>query len=61
MDYTAIGHTVGLAAAHGAARRAGKVYLTEHTAALVDGYFALADLGEFAGQGRQRAGARATS
>ena len=48
MDYTAIGHTVGLAQRDGAARRArASAYLTEHTAALVEGYFALDDLGEF--------------
>jgi len=46
MDYTAQGHTVGLAARMEQIAEPGKVYLTGHTAALIDGYFALADLGE---------------
>jgi len=46
MDYTAQGHTVGLAARMEQIAEPGKVYLTAHTAAAVDGYFALADLGE---------------
>src|SRR5207248_2862059 len=45
MDYTAQGHTVGLAARMEQIAEPGKVYLTAHTAAHVDGYFALADLG----------------
>src|SRR5206468_11362328 len=45
MDYTAQGHTVGLAARMEQIAEPGKVYLTAHTAAQVDGYFALADLG----------------
>ena len=56
MDYTAQGHTVGLARAHGADRRAGQgVPHARTTAALVQGYFALADLGEMRDQGRRRA------
>src|SRR5262249_31789626 len=46
MDYTAQGHTVGLAARMEQIAEPGKVYLTAHTAAQVQGYFALADLGE---------------
>jgi class 3 adenylate cyclase len=45
MDYTAQGHSVGLAARlqHGAP--AGAIHLTEHTARLVDGFFTLQDRG----------------
>ena len=46
MDYTAQGHTVGLAARMEQIAEPGKVYLTAHTAALIQGYFALTDLGE---------------
>ncbi len=45
MDYTAQGHTVGLAARMEHIAEAGKALLTEHTAKLVAGYFALRDLG----------------
>ena len=51
MDYTAQGHTVGLAARMEQLAEPGKVYLTAHTAALVSGYFDLDDLGEFELQG----------
>ena len=47
MDYTAQGHTVGLASRIEQLCEPGRVYLTEHTAALVTGYFALEDLGLF--------------
>ena len=47
MDYTAIGHTVGLAQRMEQLAEPGNAYLTEHTAALVDGYLDLEDLGEF--------------
>jgi class 3 adenylate cyclase/tetratricopeptide (TPR) repeat protein len=47
MDYTARGHTVGLAARMEQVAEPGATYLTEHTAALVRGYFALRDLGPF--------------
>src|SRR5439155_10322157 len=40
-------HTVGLAQRMEALAEPGKTYLTEHTAALVDGYFELRDLGRF--------------
>jgi len=45
MDYTAQGHTVGLASRMEQIAEPGKVYLTAHTAAQIQGYFALADLG----------------
>ena len=47
MDYTAQGHTVGLASRMEQLCEPGRVYLTEHTAALVRGYFELEDLGHF--------------
>ena len=47
MDYTAIGHTVGLAQRMEALAAADKVYLTENTARLVEGFFELGDLGTF--------------
>jgi class 3 adenylate cyclase/tetratricopeptide (TPR) repeat protein len=46
MDYTAIGNTVGLAARMEALSEPDKPYLTRSTATLVDGYFALEDVGE---------------
>jgi class 3 adenylate cyclase len=46
MDYTAQGHTVGLAARMEQIADPGKALLTEHTAKLVSGYFQLRDLGE---------------
>jgi class 3 adenylate cyclase len=45
MDYTAQGHTVGLAARMEQLAEAGKVFVTEHTAKLVSGFFTLHDLG----------------
>jgi class 3 adenylate cyclase/tetratricopeptide (TPR) repeat protein len=51
MDYTAQGHTVGLAARMEQVAEPGATYLTEHTARLVTGYFALRDLGAFAVKG----------
>jgi class 3 adenylate cyclase/tetratricopeptide (TPR) repeat protein len=47
MDYTAQGHTVGLAQRMEQRAAADSVYLTEHTATLVAGYFELRDLGAF--------------
>jgi class 3 adenylate cyclase/tetratricopeptide (TPR) repeat protein len=47
MDYTAQGHTVGLAQRMEQRAAADSTYLTEHTARLVEGYFDLRDLGEF--------------
>jgi predicted ATPase/class 3 adenylate cyclase len=51
MDYTAQGHTVGLAARMEQLAEAGKIYLTEHTAALVSGFFQMEDLGRMETQG----------
>src|SRR5262249_53769286 len=47
MDYTAQGHSVGLAQRMEALAEPNTCYLTAATAALVRGYFALDDLGEF--------------
>ena len=47
MDFTAIGHTVGLAQRMEQLAAADRVYITQHTASLVEGYLELADLGEF--------------
>src|SRR5213594_3082362 len=47
MDYTAQGHVVGLAQRMEQLADPGRAYLTEHTAALVSGYFRLRDLGVF--------------
>ena len=47
MDYTAQGHTVGLAARIEELAEAGKVYVSERTAHMVTGFFQLEDLGEF--------------
>jgi len=47
MDYTAQGHTVGLAARMEQLAAADRIYLTEHTANLVREYFRLRDLGTF--------------
>jgi class 3 adenylate cyclase len=46
MDYTAQGHTVGLAARLEQLAEPGTVSLSAYTAALVSGYFALRDLGQ---------------
>ncbi len=46
-EYTAIGHTVGLAQRMEALAEPGKAYVTEHTAALAAGFLRLEDLGEF--------------
>ncbi|HXG28804.1 MAG TPA: adenylate/guanylate cyclase domain-containing protein [Nevskiales bacterium] len=51
MDYTAQGHTVGLAARMEQIAEPGRIYLTRHTAALVEGYFRLRDLGEMTVKG----------
>jgi class 3 adenylate cyclase len=47
MDYTAQGATVGLAARMEQLASPDTIYLTSATARLVEGYFALEDLGEF--------------
>ncbi len=51
MDYTAQGHTVGLAARMEQLADPGHVYLTADTAQLVAGYFQLRDLGVFTVKG----------
>ncbi|HEX6714333.1 MAG TPA: adenylate/guanylate cyclase domain-containing protein [Thermoleophilaceae bacterium] len=47
VDYTAIGNTVGLASRVEQLAEPGKAYLTQDTAALVEGWFELGELGEF--------------
>ena len=46
VDYTAIGNTVGLAARMEALAEPDKPYLTKSTAALIEGYFELEEVGE---------------
>jgi class 3 adenylate cyclase/tetratricopeptide (TPR) repeat protein len=53
-EYTAIGHTVGLAQRMEALAEPGKAYLTEHTAELAHGFLDLRDLGEFEIKGASR-------
>src|SRR5262245_54805912 len=47
MDYTAQGHTVGLAARMEALASPDTIYLTQAAASLCEGYFDLTDLGQF--------------
>src|SRR4051794_21703331 len=47
VDYTAIGHTVGLASRVEQLAEPGKPYMTAATAALVHGWFRLHELGDF--------------
>jgi class 3 adenylate cyclase/tetratricopeptide (TPR) repeat protein len=54
LEYTAIGHTVGLAQRMEALAEPGKIYVTEDTAALITGYFDLSDLGRFDIKGVRR-------
>jgi class 3 adenylate cyclase/tetratricopeptide (TPR) repeat protein len=51
MDYTAQGHTVGLAQRTEQLAEPGKIYLSEHTARLVTGFFRLRDLGRLTVKG----------
>jgi len=51
MDYTAQGHTVGLAARMEGLAEPNAVYLTGSTAALVEGYLELESLGDFSVKG----------
>ncbi|HYV58387.1 MAG TPA: adenylate/guanylate cyclase domain-containing protein [Candidatus Nitrosopolaris sp.] len=51
MDYTAQGHTVGLAQRMEQLAEPGRIYLTEHTARLVAGFFRLDELGQFSVKG----------
>ena len=53
-EYTAVGHTVGLAQRMEALAEPGKAYLTEHTGKLAEGYLELKDLGEFEVKGASR-------
>ncbi len=53
MDYTAQGHTVGLAQRMEQLAEPGTAYITAETARQVEGYFALRDLGEFTVKGVQ--------
>ena len=47
MEYTAVGHTVGLARRIEQLAAPDTIYVSEHTASLVEGYLALVDRGEF--------------
>src|SRR6201988_2693168 len=51
MDYTALGHTASLAARMEQIAEPGRTYLTEHSARLVEGMFALYDLGKLTVKG----------
>ncbi len=53
MEYTALGHTVGLAQRMEVAADPGTAFLSEHTAHLVEGFFELSDLGAQAIKGVQ--------
>jgi class 3 adenylate cyclase/tetratricopeptide (TPR) repeat protein len=53
-EYTAIGHTVGLAQRMEALAEPGKAYLAEATAELARGFLGLEDLGEFEIKGASR-------
>ncbi|MBK8293654.1 MAG: AAA family ATPase [Solirubrobacterales bacterium] len=53
-EYTAVGHTVGLAQRMESLAEPGKAYLTESTAKLAGGYLDLKDLGEFEVKGASR-------
>lgn len=53
-EYTAIGHTVGLAQRMEALAEPGRAYLTEHTAGLAAGFLDLRDLGRFEIKGASR-------
>ncbi len=55
MDYTAQGHTVGLAQRMEQLAEPGVPYLTAHTARLVEGYVKLRSLGEFSIKGAKEA------
>ncbi len=54
QEYTAVGHTVGLAQRMESLAEPGKAYLTESTAKLAGGYLNLKDLGEFEVKGASR-------
>ena len=54
MAYTAVGHTVGLAQRMEQLARPGAVCVSQHTAALAEGYVELADLGQIEVKGASR-------
>ena len=54
MEYTAVGHTVGLAQRVERLAAPDRIYVSERTASLVGGYLALSDLGEFQLRGASR-------
>ena len=54
MDYTAQGQVIGIAARLQTLADPGKAYLSEHTAALVSGFFELESLGRFTVKGVSR-------
>jgi adenylate cyclase len=54
LDPTALGHTVGLAQRMEALAEPGRVYLTEHTARLVKGWFRLIELGPMTVKGARK-------
>ena len=54
MEFTAVGHTVGLAERVEQLAAPDRVYVSEHTASLAEGYLALRDLGEFHIKGASR-------
>jgi class 3 adenylate cyclase/tetratricopeptide (TPR) repeat protein len=54
MEYTAVGHTVGLARRMEALAEPGRAYLTGRTARLAQGWFALRALGEFTVKGTKK-------
>jgi class 3 adenylate cyclase/DNA-binding SARP family transcriptional activator/DNA-binding IscR family transcriptional regulator len=54
LEYTAIGHTVGLASRMQTLAQPGKPYLTEQTAGLVSGFFELEDVGELQVKGARK-------
>jgi class 3 adenylate cyclase/predicted ATPase len=51
MDYTALGHTASLAARMEQIAESGKTYVSEHTAALANGFVVFQDLGRLAIKG----------
>jgi class 3 adenylate cyclase/tetratricopeptide (TPR) repeat protein len=53
MDYTAQGHTVGLASRMESLAEPGTIYLSRGTATLVSGFFRLKDLGKFSVKGER--------